>query len=485
MSCRPYRTHWRIADRDTLEEASRSDGRLDDPYRSYEEERVLIAEWESADEDPPPTLLSRWIFHPDERARAELTRPKTYSWLDPESGKRYAYKWAGWKEDFLDRIVQEMRAEGVYWTPLVETISHVDWPALRYIADAAENAIGAWLEEHASKEHIFDLIHSFSRAFIPGLVLRRTRGLDLEMVREIFKKARIFHSSPAIFFVALGKNPFLSPDQVAGVTEWLVDEWEAELRGASSLIRSAWTYIPGFLREQNHAIPNDQLLRAFSLAELARKLSAQDQNSTSRQPTPHSQTTPSESSNLAGFSFLAERIILDSLSVAADVLSSLVRYIPRQESVLSRFVAHPNVDERVLRIAFDTFPTSSTIRERVAKCPSLRWDPKIRKRLLRSSNPVIVAVLAEDAEPEVAAHLIRRLLAKNLLDLAARALSARAPDMPVALHPADLAPMLRSAQQDIRLTALTWLGRLTTSSSFPPTTTVSGLKRPAIKRHIS
>lgn len=152
-------------------------------------------------------------------------------------------------------------------------------------------------------------------------------------------------------------------------------------------------------------------------------------------------------------------IINHRLPASPDVLRTIVSLVWRNSKQLLVLLQHPNADASVLRAAFER-SRNFDIQQLVARHPKLRWDPEIRPILLRSRFPEVLATLAEDADPEMVAILIRVLLHKARLDLVSAVFRNRKPELPIALSSREVATLLQSEDQNLRIAAIAHLHRI-------------------------
>lgn len=180
-----------------------------------------------------------------------------------------------------------------------------------------------------------------------------------------------------------------------------------------------------------------------------------------------------------GFVYLTHQIIEDHVPAPPDVLHALIPFASRNKEYLLKLLNHPNADASIIRVIFDLHKTKE-VEICAARHPELRWDPEIRQQLLHSPHFEVLAILAEDADPQTAAQLIRRLIACGVVKLATQALSARSSDQPITLSMKDIVSLLQHSDPNVRLVAMTALDRL---GIVPAQKEISAPTDPKPKRH--
>lgn len=262
---------------------------------------------------------------------------------------------------------------------------------------------------------------------------------------------------PGSYLAALARNRSLPAEVVSELVRWLVDDWYAIFYGREAIAPLPWSILTILLRQHPGTVKDETIRKIYELPRLVQQLGVTFAMPRDPVPIPDDRGPENALLGLVAFSW---RIAQNQLTVPSDVLCAAIPFVCRDRNTLLQLLRHPNANTTVYRQAF--YASNATpVREFLASQPGCRQDPDIRKKLLRSKNPKILAALVEDADPQTAANLVRRLIQRGRLILVAWALSNRSPDLPLALDATDLAPLLRSHVHEVRLAGVSWLGRLT------------------------
>lgn len=167
----------------------------------------------------PSQLVSRWIFHPDERVRFELLDHYhvTHTWFHRANSETWSRPREDQKEAFFKQIIAEIRQEGVYWTPLIDAATCVDWNAFLASVIEAEGVLSSWVEEHATQDDIREMLRVFHVPLIVKAILTNARCIDQAFAREIFEQPTTYRSLQIPTIIA--ENPHLSSDTIAAITQ--------------------------------------------------------------------------------------------------------------------------------------------------------------------------------------------------------------------------------------------------------------------------
>lgn len=256
-------------------------------------------------------------------------------------------------------------------------------------------------------------------------------------------------------------NPSLSVHVASSVAEWLVKDWEAFIRGEPYIVGSPWLEFAFLIQQHGDKIQPDVIRRVYAFSNLACQADENTCQHAQRPSNPdHAQGRDYSRFATSTLRDFSRSIANLQLLVPPDVLCSALPFLLHEPTSYLALLRHPNTNATVLRKALQLSPWSQDVAVLVAENSELRWDPEIRKQLLNSTLPRVLTALIEDADPNTAACLLRRLIADNHLSLAASILMKRSADRPIMLDSADLTPLLQSRDQNVRLAAVTYLGQL-------------------------
>lgn len=289
--------------------------------------------------------------------------------------------------------------------------------------------------------------------------------IDAKLARQIYELTPK-HKFDLVY--TMTQNPSLSADTVAAVAEWLVDDWEAQIRSRPSVIARPWDCFCLFLYHHFTAVLVDLVRRVYTFPQLARELGVSYVDIESYLVVPVDERckrfTQSETA-LTYVGWLSRRILQLQIPVPPDILCEAIPFVDRNPNELRTLLDHPSVDTTVLRAAIKRNPRSWAAQYAVAHDDNLRWDPEIRPLLLDTDCPAVLAKLAEDADPKTTIELLRRLIDLKEFDRVADILRTAESKDSISLNPNDLLPLLSHSDRHIRLTALTHLGRLGKSTN--------------------
>lgn len=278
-------------------------------------------------------------------------------------------------------------------------------------------------------------------------VVLKARWIDRDLAR------RIYGFSDWILLSLLAQNPHLTSPVVSDLATWLVEDWDACIRGKHACVTTPWFALFDLLNYQGKKVPADTLRRAYRLAQLPRKLA-----SSLPAGDPLELDPAQVEASFDAFEYFSRRIAEEHPPVPPDVLCQALPYLERYKSVFRNLLRHPDTNDTVLRAALEGSAALSA-HDFVARHPTLRWDPEIRPQLLASRDPDVLSALIEDAEPEIAGQLVCRLVDLGFSFFVPPALEARPADRPIVLEAEALLPLLQNADRDLRLTILRSLER--------------------------
>lgn len=336
--------------------------------------------------------------------------------------------------------------------------------------DDVSKAIEKWLEH--SEKPPSDLITRWLSppSFWANIQwIEKARWIDRELARMIYER----HSAGSLV-----RNPSLSADVVAAVAEWLVDDWEAQLRGGHFIHPCPWDFLEDLFEHHGAKIPIEIFQRIYhTLPGLAKDSCppTQDQNDID--------SSRARSDFERNLSHLTATIVTNRIPVPPDLLVSMLPY-----ARVAQILEHPSVDTNVLRIALKKLPTSPIVVRRAVKDPALRRDPEARKLFLDSGDPGTLYHLATDEDPSISREALQLLLQLHDTPFSSYflhlALEYRLnQNLAIPLSPEELFPLLQSNSEQNRLIAIMCMGRLQPSASRPPRQSRSGTrKKQAIRR---
>lgn len=275
-----------------------------------------------------------------------------------------------------------------------------------------------------------------------NVVALNARWIDRDLARQIYE----FSEYDALS--SLAQNPHLSPSVVANVATWLVDDWEACVRGKPPCVAAPWHTLFALLKAQGEKVPADTIRRAYKLGKLPSELYSSLPDGVDLELSASQLEAISDA-----FASFSQWIASEHPPVPPDILCEALPHLEHSKSMFRALLRHPNTDVTVLRVALEC-SAASAAHDFVVCYPELRWDPNIRPQLLASDNPDVLAALIEDAEPEVAGQLILRLVALGHSSFVPDALRARPADQPIVLNTEELLLLLQNSDRDSRLAVL-------------------------------
>lgn len=445
MESRPYRTYLRVARPEQLAAATEADNRHDDPYQPYELERALITEWATKIEQIPDQLASRWLLHPDERVQVEFIRL-----LRQQKWNVRVEDWNQLRDVFAYRLIRGADTEQVGWTPLFEEIfTKPHWDDLEYLLSRPIFYLAPWLRTFATRDDVRELLHAFP--YLRSSVLEHAGCIDLDFTGEIYAT----YNEPEVLS-GLARNHFLSSDVVAYFATRLVDDWIEVLHNREPHVFEPWGPLTTLIRAHSSIVPIDVIRKVYSCADEFARIN--------RSLPPgifHPDYFAQTKSQTAYRSFvlLSEEIAQNPIPLSKDDLHTVMPFLQNSPYSLLTLLTRSNADASTWRVALKLC-TSSDLQVHAASDPNLRWDSEIRAKLLVSKNPRVLRYLIEDADPQTAAKLVRRLIRLGLFHAVVEALNSRPPEATIALRPEDLTPLLQSKSQEIRTATIAILGRL-------------------------
>lgn len=287
-------------------------------------------------------------------------------------------------------------------------------------------------------------------------ILTESAWFTVDLARVVYTGAKPQHLRALLY------NRNLKRVVVRALGEWLTRDWEALARGKSANLQNPLSYLADLMDrnpEVSWAAPVRRVYAsAQELSDTLKKLKTGSRQSRSCA----SKRTFKDALGVLLLSYVSDfskAIIYWQLRVPSDVLCASLSFVPKTKAVLRDFVRHPDADASALR-AVVQISNDPFVLEFVARNDELRWDFEIRPILLQSKNPFVLTELLQDAEPEVAAEIVRYLLREDKVEYIGIGLDFRDPKLPIALEPHELTPLLQNADHRIRLTGITWLGRL-------------------------
>lgn len=192
----------------------------------YDEEYALMDTWMQNRVIPPSQLLSRWIWHPDERIPSALLQfDQSKSWLRELSAEHGL----SWRDVLLERISRDLRKESIYWNPLLDIVDTVrrDWFSAFTLTWANVSALGMWVAQHATPDDVRPILFAFRSDLIRRGTLTSTSCIDRDLAYEIYFKYDLGDE----YIHALANNAKLSGEVITALAQWLVEVWEALIRG--------------------------------------------------------------------------------------------------------------------------------------------------------------------------------------------------------------------------------------------------------------
>lgn len=458
MSIRPFRIHLQGADPERLHAASLAVGRQDDPYLPFTKERALIDHWTRKEEHPPLSLLSRWVHHPDERVRwLIITRPAPLTWLTREKSPITAQMLRDLRKNLIERAFADAAAAGFSWTPLVDELAcSIFFPIPLNMIDESRTILSRWFEEYATTKDLREALRTFRYRPVVAHILENARSMDWRLIRDIATLPEAYFPEGSLEFVA--RNRFLSASLVAKLTKQLVDDWESLVKGETHIFTNSapWYPLVDLLRSHPDVFPIDELRRLYSVL---RQTEEERSRSASRSAKSAKERAKDDSLEHYGVYYLSSSIADEKLPVPSDVLMSLLPYLTKDPTYFKAALQHPNADRNLLRAAV-RINQRPYVQEIVARDVELRWDPKIREILLKSAHDEVLAILAEDADSEMAGRLISHLILHYRYKLAVQALRARSPKQPISLSEDHLLRLLHNPDSEIRLSTVACLDRI-------------------------